>query len=332
MPTVQFLRGDQAWSVETAVQLSLLDLALANALPVDYSCKRGDCGQCMGNLLSGHAVALDPERPLAREGQIYLCNALPCDDVIVELPFVAELAHIRSVRSACKIQELRRLSDDVLQLSIRLPPTVRFEFLPGQYIRLTNKDRVTRSYSLAAAPQADNLLRVHVQRIGGGEFSQYLFESATLGDLLQLEGPMGQFILRASIRARKTLFLATGTGMAPIHAILSSLTDEQRARCGELYLYWGNRSHTDAYLHAPLDALAQRLGMHYFEVFSRIPAIEARQPARHVQDLMSAHHAELAHAQVFASGNPAMVDDARKRALLLGLPAAQFFCDAFTAS
>ena len=332
MPTVQILRGDKTWSIEATRQLSLLDLALASGLPVNYSCKRGDCGQCLGKLLTGNAAALEPGRPLMREGEIYLCNAVACEDLTVEIPYVPELDGIRTVRSPCKIHELLRLSDDVLQVGLRLPPAVRFEYLPGQYIRLTNKDRLTRSYSLAAAPAPDQLLRIHVQRITGGAFSQYVFESAKLADLLHLEGPMGQFILRSAMRAQKTLFLATGTGIAPIYAMLSSLNDEQLARCGALYLYWGNRRHADAYLHTPLAALTERLGLHYCEVFSREPHARTSQGARHVQQLMAAQHADLAQAQVFGSGNPAMVADGRKCAVSLGLPAARFFADAFTAS
>jgi len=332
MPMVQFLLGDKTWPIETSGQQSLLELALSIAIPVNYSCKRGDCGQCVGRLLAGHISPVDAAFPLRCDNGLYLCNARACDDLIVELPHVPELENIRVMRSPCKIHELIRVSGDVLQLSIRLPPAARFEFLPGQYIRLTNKHRVTRSYSLADAPGSDKLLRIHVRRIASGAFSRYLFESANSGDLLHLEGPMGQFILRSSIAVRKTVFLATGTGIAPIHAILSSLDVEQIQRCGDLFLYWGNRREEDAYLSKSLENLARRLKLNYFPLFSRSPCTGRQPGARYVQDLMAAHHTNLADAQVFASGNAAMVAEGQGRASSLGLPAARFFRDAFTAS
>jgi len=332
MSMVRFQVGNKNWSIEAEAQLSLLDLAISRGVPVNYSCKRGDCGQCVGSLLAGTAAPIDPARLLNGDGGIYLCNAVACNDVLIELPYLPELEGIRVLRSPCKIQELKHLSDDVLHVNVRLPPSARFEYLPGQYIRLTNRDHATRSYSLADAPGADRLLRIHVGRVKGGVLSRYLFDAAKPGDLLHLEGPMGQFILRDSIVVRKTVFLATGTGIAPIHAILSSLDGERLRRCGDLFLYWGNRRPEDAYLREPLQRLAQRLGMHHVEVFSRIPSGAKRQAARHVQDLLAAHHPDLADAQVFASGNAAMVDDARKCALSLGLPVRKYFADSFTAS
>jgi CDP-4-dehydro-6-deoxyglucose reductase len=283
-------------------------------------------------LVAGEADPIDVARPFIRENKIYLCNAVPRKDLVIALPHVPELERIRVLRCACKIHELNLLSGDVLQASFRLPPAVKFEYLAGQYIRLTNRDRITRSYSLADAAYGDKLLRIHVRRVDGGAFSRYLFEKAKLGDLMHLEGPMGHFILQNSVRVRKTVFLATGTGIAPIHAILSSLNSELKGHCGELFLYWGNRRIGDAYFRTPMMTLAQRLGLKYFEVFSRSFGAETEPAPRHVQELMSAHHPNLADAQVFASGNSAMIDEGRKQALLLGLPASKFFADPFTAS
>lgn len=329
MPTIRFLVGTRLWSIESAADLSVLDVAIANSLPVSYSCKRGDCGQCVTKLLSGDVTAIDGARPLTSASGIYLCNASAVNDLSVELPHLPELDGIRVLHSPCKIHELFRWSDNVLQVSFRLPASVQFQCRSGQYIRVTNKDRITRTYSLASAPGTDKLLQIHVRRIAGGAFSSYLFESAKLGDLLYLEGPLGQFILRDSIVAKSTIFLATGTGLAPIHAILSALTPEQRARCGELSLYWGNYRPEDAYLRAPIEALKGRLDLKYFQVYSRLAGDHS---ARHVQDEMASRNLDLSDAQVFASGNPAMIDEARQRTLALGLPPAHFFSDAFTAS
>ena len=332
MAKLQLSIGKKTWSIETEMQQSLLDGALSRGVPVSYSCKRGDCGQCVATVTFGEAEPVDPSRPFLRDDQIYLCNARARSDIAIEVPYVAELDGIQVLRSACKIQELTPLSEDVVQVSFRLPPGTAFDFVPGQYIRLTNKHRATRSYSLACAANADKLLRIQVRRVAGGVFSNYLFATARAGDLLHLEGPMGQFILRDHPAVKRTLFLATGTGIAPVHAILSSMSQEQRARCGDIYVYWGNYRPADAYLAGVMAELAQRVKMHYFEVFSRGAEVGTTVGARHLQELMPIHHSDLTEAQVFAAGNPRMIDDGRQQATKLGLAPRRYFADAFTAS
>lgn len=319
--------GPESRSFEAAPDRSLLDLALENGVPVAYSCKRGDCGQCIGTLQRGRVVALNASQSLRVKHDIYLCNAAACSDVDIRLPYFPELANVPSLRSPSKIHELNQLSDKVLEVVLRLPPATRFRFLPGQFIRLTNKDRITRSYSLAAGPAPDRLLRLHVKRVEGGAFSEYLFKMAKPGDLLQLEGPQGYFFLREAHQAKITIFLATGTGIAPIYAMLSSLPPERRAALGEIHVYWGNPTRSEEYLNDALRTLATRLDFCYWALHSR----ETCGP-RHVQDLMAEHHASLVDCEVFACGSSAMIDAARERSVELGLALDRFHSDAFTAS
>ena len=328
MPTVQFVSGRKVCSVSGQEETSLLDQALAAGLAVSYSCRRGDCGQCVATLLAGEVEPIDAARPLLGADGVFLCNALARNDVVVVLPYLPELEGIRVLRSPCKIHELGHMSQDVLQVTLRLPPSAQFEYRPGQYIRLARQGILPRSYSLSEPPAADKLLRIHVRRVDGGAFSRYLFEAAKAGDLLHLEGPLGRFILREGVSVRKTVFLATGTGIAPIHALLASLGQGPTTGCGELFLYWGNRVQADAYFQAPLQELARSSGVSYFEVYSRAPGAAAG----HVQDLMASHHPDLTEAQVFACGNPAMIEDARRQSAQLGLPGERFFSDPFTAS
>ena len=342
MSTVQILEGDKSWSFEADGRQSLLDDALAQGVPVSYSCKRGDCGQCVAAVLAGHVRAIDGSRPLECDGKILLCNAATHGDLIIEIEHLPELDAIPVVRAPCKIQELVRLSDDVLEVSLRLPAATPFAFRAGQYIRLTNQERTTRSYSLANAPHADKLLHIHARRVAGGAFSRYLFGVAKPGDLLHLEGPIGRFIVRREARARKTVFAATGTGIAPIHAILSSLKPDERERFGDICIYWGNRGIDDAYFKVQMRDLSQRMEAEYFEVYSSptpgdainpvYAALGDPAPRRHVQDLVRAHHSDLIGAQVYASGNPGMIEDMRRQSLLLGLNLEHFHSDAFTRS
>lgn len=326
---VQIHVGPDTRRFETSGDTSLLDQAIGAGIPANFSCKRGDCGQCIGTLLKGETAALIPTQPSRVHTDIYLCNAAACSDIEIRLPYFPELADVPSIRSPAKIHELKKLSDDVVEVTLRLPPTANFKFLPGQFIRLTNKSRVTRSYSLAAAADASKLLRIQVRKVTDGLFSEYLFDQAKSGDLLQMEGPQGHFFVRNAHHSAKTIFLATGTGIAPVHAILSSLKPESRATLGEIDVYWGNRHSADEYLGSTLRAMAGDIGFRYWPLHSReLP----EGGIRHVQDLMASHHPQLNDAAIFACGSSAMIDAARQKAVELGLALDRFHSDPFTSS
>lgn len=328
MPTVKLQIGLKAYQFEASDDKSLLDYALESGAPVNYSCKRGDCAQCVGTLTTGHVTALLPSLPLRVNDDVYLCNALACGDIELKLPYFPELDGNPALRSPAKIHELRALNRDVVEVALRLPPSIGFRFLPGQFVRLTTKDKLTRSYSLAAGLDSSKLLRIHVRKVEGGAFSDYLFSRARPGDLLHLEGPQGHFFVRDADTAAKTLFLATGTGIAPIYAMLSSLPAERRAALGEVHVYWGNRFCEDEYLAAELRSLASAKGFQYWPIYSR----EAGAGPRHVQDLVARHHPDLSACVVFACGSVAMIDSSRKTTEALGLPAGRFRSDPFTRS
>jgi CDP-4-dehydro-6-deoxyglucose reductase len=325
-------KGQEVRAVQVDGESSLLDSLLGLGLDVNYSCRRGDCGQCTAAIAVGDFRAIDSGKPTVARGVAHLCNVIPCSPRIeLRLPYWPQLEGIKAQRSPAKIHEISRLSDDVLKLTLRLPPSARFRFLPGQHLRVTNRHRVTRSYSLAEPPRADGLLVLHVRIVAGGIFSDYLHAEARAGDLWQVEGPLGHFFLRDE-PAERSVFLATGTGIAPIHAIFMSLTEPERARLGHVSIYWGNRHHADAYLDEAMQILARRWGCEYRTLASREPSPGH---ALHVQDQLAldlAEGASLLSSYVYACGNPAMIEAASEACFSLGLGPGRFVSDPFTAS
>lgn len=329
MPQLTLQQGNNAYTVAMSSAEPVLNQAIAQGVPVPNSCRRGDCGLCAVSLSSGHLAANDPARPWRRQDDYLLCNCIPVEgqNATVELPWFPELEGISTKRSPTKINELRMLSADVLEVVLRLPPANRLLFLPGQHVRLTNAQQVTRSYSLAAPPAADGLLRIQVRKVEGGAFSDYLFQKARPNDLLQLEGPFGHFFLRDQNRDRRHIFLATGTGIAPVAAMLQSLAMNAAQRpAAPIELYWGNRTRADAYLHEAMLELRRELDFEYRALCSReLPTPEA---PRHVQSLLT----EPQEAVIYAVGSPAMVEAARQRCMSMGVDRARFIADPFTAS
>lgn len=329
MLSAEFQCGALKSTVPVDSQASLLDQALLNGVEVNFACRRGDCGQCAATVMEGDVTAIEPSRPSRMGRRVLLCNVAASSSVRIDLPYLPELRGIKTLRSPSKIHTLKLLSEDVMEVVLRLPPSTAFVFLPGQYIRITNRQQTTRSYSLAAGQQSDRMLRLHVRKIDGGRFGDWLFHEAKPNDLLQLEGPLGHFFLRESGSYENSLFVATGTGIAPLYAMLSSLDDEQRRRCGDIHIYWGNRVSKDAYLQHSLLELAARWGWSLNLIYSREGDGGGN---RHVQDAVAARHPRLELAQVFVAGNPGMVDAMRQLANDRGLAESNFHADPFTTS
>lgn len=328
MPVLKVYAGEQQSEIEVRAGDGLLDALLVAGKRVSYSCRRGDCGQCVCALVKGDVASLDPQRPLYLGDDVLLCNAKAVTNATLSLPYFPELDGIEVLKSPVKIHEIRPLAQMVREVVLRLPPSQYFNFLPGQFMRVTNRFQVTRTYSFAAPPGDDRLLRFHVSYVPGGAFSRYVFDEAKENDLLYIEGPSGDFFLRDRDVARKTVFLATGTGIAPVLAILSGMSEERRRVLGSIYVYWGVREHADAYASGELVRLSKAIGFEYTAVFSR----ETNGSVRYVQQVLAAEHGDLSEALVFASGNPAMIEAARGGCAGLGLPEYAFRSDSFTAS
>ena len=163
-------------------------------------------------------------------------------------------------------------------------------------------------------------LELHIRRVDGGAMSDYWFGAAKVNDLLRLHGPLGTFFLR-DVAGADLVFLATGTGIAPVKAMLEGL-NSQAAAPRSVTVYWGGRLPTDLYWDTRGAGTAHR----FVPVLSRAGA--TWDGARgHVQDLLLAEGRDWDRAIVYACGSDAMIHDARRqladcrpgrRALLLG--------------
>jgi CDP-4-dehydro-6-deoxyglucose reductase len=218
------------------------------------------------------------------------------------------------------------LAEDVLEVVLRTPPTSAFDFLPGQYIDVIGPKGLRRSYSIANAPRSDGRIILHVREVAGGALSAYWFERARQNDLLRVEGPLGTFCQRET-PATQLVLLATGTGIAPIKAILEELQEDPRAyKFEQINLYWGGRYLQDLYW----EPVFTQIPLSFTPVLSREPNWEGR--AGYIQDAVLADALSLKHSVVYACGSDAMIQDARTVLLGAGLSEGNFHSDAFVQS
>jgi CDP-4-dehydro-6-deoxyglucose reductase len=312
---------------------TVLESALRHGFNLPYSCRNGACATCKGRVLGGRvdhgefeARALsDAERAA---GFALFCRARPLADLVIEMQEVGAAQGIAVKTLPCRVARMERLAPDVMALHLKLPQTERLQFLAGQYLDILLRDGRRRSFSLANAPHDDALLTLHVRHVPGGHFSDQVFTRMQEKDLLRFRGPLGSFFLREE-SPRPLLFMAGGTGFAPIRSIIAHAFYIGLNR--PMHLYWGARAVVDLYQHALAGSwVAHQPVFRYTPVLSEPRADEPWDGRRGwVHAALLADHPDLSGYDVYASGPPAMIEAAKPGFAAAGLPEAQFFYDSF---
>jgi len=313
---------------------TVLSAALREGFNLPYGCRNGACGSCKGKLVSGTVdYGTYQENALTEieraTGMALFCCAQPLSDIEIECREVGAAKDIQIRKMPCRVQKLERAAEDVMIVELRLPQSERLQYLAGQYLDIIMKDGQRRSFSMANPPHADESLQLHIRNYGG-VFSQHAFERMKERDILRFEGPYGSFFLREE-SDKPIILLASGTGFAPIKAIVEHALHIGCER--PMTLYWGGRKRSDLYLHAVAERwAAEHPGLRYVPVLSE-PRAEDEWTGRTglVHQAVMQDHADLSGHQVYACGNPLMVDAARSDfTAQRGLREEEFYCDAFT--
>jgi ferredoxin-NADP reductase len=177
------------------------------------------------------------------------------------------------------------LSDFTKHLEFEMKGVPRFGFVAGQWLSFkTNKpdgEEIIRAYSIASPPGDNNKFALCLNRVQDGFMSNFLCDMKE-GDEIGCQGPFGDFILRPPMR--DTIFIATGTGIAPFRSMLrwllsstpQSATDERErpsstdAQGHQLWLIFGSRTERDIYYHNEfLDLAKDYANFHYLPTLSR---------------------------------------------------------------
>ncbi|MGB4227108.1 MAG: CDP-6-deoxy-delta-3,4-glucoseen reductase [Candidatus Dechloromonas phosphoritropha] len=316
---------------------SVLDAALRQGLTMPYGCRDGACGSCKGKVLAGcvdygkaQAEALSDEEKAA--GMALFCCATARSDLTLECWQLGSSSDIPVKTLPSRIEKMERLAPDVMAIHLKLAASERLQFLAGQYVEVLLKSGKRRSFSLANAPHDDALLQLHVRHIPGGVFTDQVFSSLKVREILRISGPHGTFYLREE-STKPMILLAGGTGFAPIKAIVEHAIAEKCAR--PLHIYWGARTRVDLYQNAlPEQWAAEHTNVSYVPVLSEAAADDHwTGRTGFVHQAVLADFPDLSGHQVYACGAPAMIDAARRDfAAICKLPEEEFFADAFTYS
>jgi CDP-4-dehydro-6-deoxyglucose reductase len=316
----------------------ILAAAIRQGIGLPYGCKDGACGSCKCRLLEGRVIhgahqakALSAAEEAA--GLTLTCQAAPQTDVVLEVRTVPGAGEFAIRKMPCRVTRIDRPAGDVAILHLQLPANDPLRYHAGQYVEFLLASGARRSYSMANAPhtQGDKpAIELHVRHLPGGLFTDHVFGAMKEKEILRIEGPFGSFFLRED-SDRPMVLLASGTGFAPIKAIVEHLEWKRSHR--PAVLYWGCRTRADLYLHAWAEAAAARLpNLRYVPVLS-----EPRDDDGWSGRTGLVHHAvmqdlpDLSRHQVYACGAPVMVESAQRDFVArCALPGDEFYADAFT--
>jgi CDP-4-dehydro-6-deoxyglucose reductase, E3 len=314
---------------------TLLTAAIRQGIGLPYGCKDGACGSCKCLKTAGTVVhGPHQEKALSEaeeaSGYVLTCCATALSDVTIESRQVTAEGALPIKKIPTRVSKMEKRSEDVMMLHMQLPANDVFQYRAGQYVEFILRDGSRRSYSMANAPGKENLLELHIRHMPGGKFTDHVFGAMKEKDILRMEGPFGSFFLRED-SDKPIILLASGTGFAPIKALLEYMQTQDIQR--PAHVYWGARRPTDLYMQDWLVTHMQRSDrLQYTPVVS-----DACEEDTWAGRTGFVHHAvmqdypDLRGFQVYACGAPAMVDSARRDFVALaGLAADEFFADAFT--
>ena len=215
------------------------------------------------------------------------------------------------VSRTARLLESYELAPEIRHFVFEVPGADRLLFEPGQFVsfhHVLDGEPTTRAYSIASAPNGGNHFELCLNHVPNGPFSSFLFQLRP-GDEIAFDGPLGYFVLRQPVR--DSLFVATGTGVAPIRSMISHAL--AHGASSRLQLLFGSRYPETILYRDQFEHIAQRHPNFTFHpTLSRAP--DSWSGLRgHVQQHLSELLAGRTDLDVYVCGLKAMVNDVRTR-------------------
>ncbi len=312
----------------------ILAAGIRQGVGMPYGCKDGACGSCKCKKLEGTVVhgehqskALSDEEEAA--GWVLTCCGVAQTDVVLESRQVTDESAFPIKKMPSRVAGLEKMSHDVMLVKLQLPAADTFRYHAGQYVEFILRDGDRRSYSMANAPHAGPGVELHIRHMPGGKFTDHVFGVMKEKEIMRVEGPYGSFFLRED-SDKPMVLLASGTGFAPIKALIEHMQHKGITRPATMY--WGGRRPVDLYMHDWMLAKAAEMpNLTYVPVVSNaLPEDNWTGRTGFVHRAVLEDTPDMSAHQVYACGAPIVVDSARAEYTAAGLPMDEFYADSFT--
>ncbi len=295
---------------------------------------RGLCGRCRLKVLEGAGKFSPAElRKLSdkeRAENVRLsCQVSVENDLSVVIP--DELLGIKQYES--EVTSIRDLTPDIKEVRLKLLSPAEIRFKAGQYIQLRIppydqiKEPVYRPYSIASSPSCGSEIELEIRYVPNGISTTYVHKRMKVGERISVIGPDGDFCLRDS--DTDIIFIAGGSGMAPIRSILLDMAGRKSSRVASYF--FGAKAKRDLFLVEEMQELEKSL-----PYFKFIPALSDPQPGDEwsgetglITEVVSRHLDKAGRVEAYLCGSPLMIDACVKVLKAKGVPEELIFHDKF---
>lgn len=324
LPTVQI--NEQSITVEP--KETVLQAALRSGIDFPNSCRVGGCGTCKCKVTSGKVKELTESGYLLSadeidQGYVLACQSIPTSDLSVQVDLTAVSA--RGIPGRVVSQE--KVTHDITRLTVQLDQPIPYK--AGQFanVAIEGLPGVVRSYSFATPSHRNGLVSFLVRKVLDGKMSPVIDAQDLTGRSVRIDGPVGEFYLRSG--DAPLLFIAGGSGLAPILAILKEAVERGETRSATLL--FGAREQKDLYA---LDEIAA-IEKQWKGKFRFVPMLsEAANDASWTgaRGLVTEKIPELleAGAHGYLCGSPGMIDGAIELLQQRGVAREHIHFDRFT--
>ena len=314
---------------------NLLSILTEEKIFIPSACGgRGTCGLCKLKVLDGAGPLLPTEIPYLSKKEIESNVRLSCqvkvrNDLKIDIP--AEL--FSACEFICKCTEIVDLTYDIKQFHFELIEPNQIDYIPGQYIQLLTPvykkgiEEVYRAYSISSDPADTNNIEAIIRLVPGGICTTYCFKYLKIGDEIKLNGPYGDF--RLSETDAPIVFIAGGSGMAPIKCILHHMKNTNNTR--KTTYYFGANKVNELFLLNEMKEFELDLAD-----FNFVPVVAS--PSENdswegetglVTEAVQRNLKNALGYEAYLCGSPGMIDAAVKILLELGTKEENIFFDKF---
>ncbi len=318
---------------------SLLETLRTHKVFIPSACGgQGICGYCKVKVLEGAGSPLPVEEPHLddaerAEGIRLSCQVKVRNNLKIRIP--AKLLPVKEY--ACRCERIKNLTCDIKELRLRLPEGKDMNFIPGQYVQFRapryngSPGEVSRAYSIASDPADAEAIELIIRRVPGGICTTYVFEHFKEGDEVLINGPYGEF--RLSGTSAPMVFIAGGSGIAPIKCILHHVVNTENTRKG--IFFFGVRALKDLFMSEEMRQFEKAISG-----FKFVPALAQPEDGDdwngavgRVTDVVAEYLAkqpDAAEYEGYLCGSPGMIDAAVKVLADAGIAEDRIYYDKFS--
>lgn len=301
---------------------SVLDCLLRHDVDYPHACRSGACQACLMKTTDIPIESTWQEGlpdTLTSQGYFLACQAKPTNTLHLKNPDAAEC------EQQALITELSPLTHNVIR--VKLLTEHLDNWTPGQYLNLLNPDGISRSYSIANIPAKEGYIELHIKLKEDGVMSQWLHNSATVDTMVRIRGPFGKcYYMNTDQSSFDILLVGTGTGLAPLLAIVKTALSEQHQ--GKITLIHGGCQDSDLYYAEELQTLAS-----FYDNFEYVPCVlktNGLYPEANIFDKTLCYLSpNIKNIQVYVCGPKETTNKLKTKVFLAGIPSAKIFSDAF---